>query len=490
MLFGTRSPSLGYCFSFASACALSALVLACSANEGGGGSGGTTASTGGNANTSGGTTNSMGGATSGGSLSGGASALSGGASSTSGGASSSGGARSTGGANTSGAGSTSGGANNTGGASSSGGSGGTTSGGSSGGGAAKGGTSSGGSSGGGAGTAGQASGGSAGAAAAAVRFVGRMDESDAKGPRFAWSGSGVVARFEGTQVAVTLSSGHYTVLVDGQLKPKLVASGSSQSLATGLAAGPHVVELYRRTEANQGESQFLGFNFGGGTLLSPPAAPARRIEVVGDSISCGYGIEGPNMSCPFSADTENHYETYAALSARALSAELVTVAWSGKGVVCNVGGEPANCSNPLPTYYERALPDRANSSWDFQKWQADAVVINLGTNDFSSAMDPTQQKFETGYTALVTKIRSKYPNAWILCTNGTMLTGTDLSTVRGYIRNVVSARNAAGDTKIKAFELNPQEAADGYGCDWHPSKATHVKMATQLTAALKSTLGW
>ena len=99
-------------------------------------------------------------------------------------------------------------------------------------------------------------------------------------------------------------------------------------IAQGLAAGTHVVELYRRTEASQGEAQFLGFDFGSGKLLSPPAAKARRIELVGDSISCGYGDEGANQSCPFTADTENHYLSYGALAARAVDAELITVAWS------------------------------------------------------------------------------------------------------------------------------------------------------------------
>jgi hypothetical protein len=449
-------------------------------NGGQGGAAATSGQSSGGANpTSGGTSTTSGGS------SGGTSA---GTSSTSGGASA-GGSGTTGGATgmnsggtTSGGAGVTGGANATGGASVAG-SGGTVNGGSGSGGTA-------GAAGGGKGGAsGQAGAGAEGGGKAEVHWVGRMDFSDAKGPRFAWSGSGAVARFNGTQVGVTVSSGQYTVLVDGQLRPKLVGSSAVQSLATGLAAGPHTVEIYRRTEANQGESQFLGFDFGSGTLLPPPL-PTRRLEVVGDSISCGYGVEGANATCPFSADTENHYLSYEALAARAVSAELVTIAWSGKGAFCNYGDDATSCVDPMPTYYERALPNRSDSAWDFQKWQADAVVINLGTNDFSTNQDPTKEQFEGAYTALIKKIRSKYANAWILCTNGTMLTGTDLTTVRGYIQNVVTTLSAAGDAKLKSFELTPQAAADGYGCDYHPSKATHVKMADQLTAVLKSTLGW
>lgn len=451
--------------------------------------GGVSASNGGTATSSGGASTSSGGVTaaSGGvtSTSGGITSTSGGANTSSGGGTSvSGGANSASGGANANAGSTAGGASNGGGANTNGGAssakGGATS--------ANGGQST---TNGGSGGAATSSGGVVGTAGstgkAEVRFVGRVDKSDSAGPRFAWSGSGVVASFNGTQVSVKLSSGQFTVLVDGMQKTKLVANGSMASLATGLAAGAHTVELYRRTEANQGETQFLGFDFGGGQLLAPPPAPTRRIEIVGDSITCGYGDEGTSASCMFSPDTENHYLSYGAIAARNVNAELITVAWSGEGIIYNYGDDANSHNNPLPTYYERTLPNRSTSQWDFSTWQADAVVINLGTNDLSTAEDPTQAQFEGAYKDFVTKIRSKYPNAWILLTNGSMLSGTELTTVRTYLKDVATAMN---DPKVKTFDIQPQDGADGYGCDWHPSLATHRKMADQLTSVLKSTLGW
>jgi lysophospholipase L1-like esterase len=208
---------------------------------------------------------------------------------------------------------------------------------------------------------------------------------------------------------------------------------------------------------------------------------------VGDSITCGYGIEGPDMNCGFTPQTENHYLTYAALTARALDAEVSTVAWSGKGVVCNYGDDASSCMNPLPSYYERTLPNRADSAWDFSRFQPDAVVVNLGTNDFSTDDDPTQAEFQAAYLALLQTIRGKYPNARIVCTNGPMLSGTDLTTVRSYIQSVVET---LADPKVQSLEIPAQDGSDGYGCDWHPSQARHEKMAELLTTALKSALGW
>src|SRR5215471_951552 len=63
-----------------------------------------------------------------------------------------------------------------------------------------------------------------------VRYVGRVDTSDPAGGRFAWSGSGVVARFSGTSLGVRLFGGHYTVLIDGVVGPKLVPTSGVNSL--------------------------------------------------------------------------------------------------------------------------------------------------------------------------------------------------------------------------------------------------------------------
>jgi lysophospholipase L1-like esterase len=331
------------------------------------------------------------------------------------------------------------------------------------------------------------------ASAGAVRFVGRVERSSVEGPRFAWSGTGVLARFEGSDsIGVRLGGGQqYTVVLDGAVQAKLVPSSGTTPIAQGLGSGAHTVEIYRRTEANQGESQFLGFELSsGGRWLAPPPPAERRLELIGDSISCGYGNEGADMNCRFSPDTENHYLSYGAIAARTLGAELVTIAWSGKGVVCNYGDGPDSCVDPLSSYYERILPERSDSQWDFSAPPPHAVVINLGTNDFSTSQDPTQAEFEAAYTNLLRRVRSKYRDAVILCTNGPMLNGEELSRVRTYIGNAVQSLNRSGDTKVGVFELKPQEGADGYGCDWHPSRATHQKLAAQLSDALKASLGW
>lgn len=136
------------------------------------------------------------------------------------------------------------------------------------------------------------------------------------------------------------------------------------------------------------------------------------------------------------------------------------------------------------------LQPRADSSWGFGSWQVDVVVINFGTNDFVSEVALTFADFEEGSRALIEAIRVQYPQAYILGTVGPLLTGADLETARASIANVVADFITVGDDRVEAFELAITDGTDGYGCDWHRSLLTHQKMADELIAVLRSTLGW
>lgn len=118
------------------------------------------------------------------------------------------------------------------------------------------------------------------------------------------------------------------------------------------------------------------------------------------------------------------------------------------------------------------------------------MVINLGTNDFSTAVDPTEPEFTGAYVELLERVRTAYPDALILCTVGPLLNGADLTTARAEITAAVEQRVSAGDTRVQSFELAPQDANDGLGCDYHPSLITHEKMADVLTSKLETELGW
>jgi lysophospholipase L1-like esterase len=327
-----------------------------------------------------------------------------------------------------------------------------------------------------------------------VLLIGRFDTSDPAGPKFGWSATTIKANFQGTEVSVKLSStgdNWFNVIVDGTVRtPVNVPAGTSGStpilLASGLSSGTHTIELVRRTEAHVGDAQFLGFTFGSGTLLSPPAASARRIEMIGDSITCGYGNEGTDRYQSFTTKNENAYLAYGSVAARFLGADQITVAWSGKGVIRNYGGDTTDV---MPSIYLRILPYNTTNLWDTSKWIPHVAVINLSTNDYSVGI-PDRTQFTTAYSNFVKKIRAQYPQAHIYCALGPMLSGDNLTSARDYISSVVNSLKSAGDAKVHFIEFPVQLESNGYGEDWHPSIKTHDLMANQLAVQIRTDLGW
>ncbi len=327
-----------------------------------------------------------------------------------------------------------------------------------------------------------------------VRFVGRVDRTNAAGPRFAWPGTTVLARFTGSTIGVRLSgpTTYFDVSIDGvaQSEPLVLIAGKTDyPLATGLSAGPHELSVYRRSEAGiagTGDTTFLGLILDpAGALLAPSPPATRRIEIVGDSITTGYGDQSVNGACPNVLAAQDHDVAFGADAARALGADLITIAWTAKGMYRNNGGD---LTDTMPILYGRTLPDQTTDTWDFTSWIPDAVVIYLGNNDFGRG-DPGQP-YVAAYEAFIARVRSHYPDALIVCTIGPNLADPKLSQERTYVKGIVAATVAAGDNKIDFLEMPQPTAAEGTGCGGHPLASTHKRMGDALVAELKSRLAW
>lgn len=316
------------------------------------------------------------------------------------------------------------------------------------------------------------------------RLVGRFTEDG----RFAWSGSAVELRFVGTDLAVTLEdpgANWMQAEVDGAVRSFALKPGRhTYELLSGLPEGEHVVRITRRTEAFLLPSRFVGFSVPESAWRASPQ-PARRLEVIGDSISAGYGVLGKGPECPFDAATESHPHTYGALAARVLGAELHTEAWSGIGLVHDYDGDTTVV---MPRYYGLILPTEPDSVWDFSKYRPHAVIVNLGTNDFHPT-DPGPL-FVERYVAFLEQLRGHHPTARFYVALGSMLQGAQYERAKEHLLHVIAARAAVGDTAIGLIEFAPIRPEEGLGCQWHPSAATQARMAETLVARLRADLGW
>lgn len=328
-----------------------------------------------------------------------------------------------------------------------------------------------------------------------IQYVGRISFKNPDSPAFTYPGIQINARFEGTSLKMVAKpmSGYFMAQIDKGEPFKVSFNAPLDSvvtLATALPDGIHEVKLMYTIEGYQRKPEFRGFILDNNKQLVPsPALPQRKIEFIGNSITCGYGIESTNPNNGYLDETENHYYTYAARTARALNAQHMAVARSGIGIYRNYAGPKNGNENCMPNEYDYTQLYDHSEAWDFERFTPDVVCINLGTNDTST--EPYDYKLlEEAYRNFLKKVRGHYPKAKIVYLTGTMMSGKALEDVKKALNKVVAEANKAGDKEVYRFDMTPQNGDLGMGADWHPSLWQQEKMAGELTAYLRSLMKW
>lgn len=222
----------------------------------------------------------------------------------------------------------------------------------------------------------------------------------------------------------------------------------------------------------------------------------RRIEFIGDSITCGFGVEAKREDEPFSTATENAEKSYAGIIAEKLGADRMLNCYSGHGIVSGYTDDPAikNGSELVPPYYEKVgrngfrLPSGRTVTdipWDFGAWQPEVIVVNLGTNDLSWCMEYPERKemFRKQYREFLKTVRKNNPTARMLCILGAMGEG-----LNEYMTAAVSDYMAeTGDRNIRSMTLKEQDGKkNGFGALWHPSEVTQRELSETVLNALET----
>lgn len=229
--------------------------------------------------------------------------------------------------------------------------------------------------------------------------------------------------------------------------------------------------------------------------IVPSSSLERKIEFIGDSITCGYGNEGKNGVDVFNTTQENPWKAYAAMTARALKADYHLVSWSGIGIISSYTEEEVPLEDPLmPDLYrytdkslEQAMRKNEFTKWNYARFKPNCIVINLGTNDqsYTKGVPERIEAFRNGYKLFLKQVRDQNPESVILCILGVM--GQELCPT---IASVVEELKNEGDSHLYAKTLPLQLEADEIGADGHPSLTTHRKMAENLTDILQKIMTW
>ena len=334
----------------------------------------------------------------------------------------------------------------------------------------------------------------------------------------ALSGSGVEFTYKGTKLTVTFygdssvkdrddgtvpwkDQARMAVFVDGNLQLDTVIKKEKESFVVfgedeNAICGEHTVRIIKLSEPRMSSVGLGEIRVLAQEPPRPTSASDRYIEFIGDSITCGYGIDTASEANTFSTTTENVSKAFSYLTAAALSADASYVSYSGHGLISGYTGNPdiPTLDELIQPYYEifaysynTFRGKRLETiKWDFEsERKPDTIVINLGTNDASYIMqdDNKLAAFREDYEDFLEQVHLANPRSRIIIAFGLM--GDELFETEKEAAESFAEKTGFSD--IHTFRLTPQDPEkNGYAADYHPSAASHMIAAKELTEYIRS----
>lgn len=321
-----------------------------------------------------------------------------------------------------------------------------------------------------------------------IQYTGRIDFTNPKLPRFWQPGVYITIKFSGTSCDIILqdevlwgkNQNYLEIVVDGKAV-RLQTKGKRDTIqiANNLAEGTHTISIYKNTEANIGYLELVGFRCQ--QILEPDPKPSRKIEFIGNSITCGTGSDQSVIPCGKGVwqDQHNAYLSYGSITARELNAQFHLSAVSGIGLMHSC----CNMNILMPQVFDKISMRNDTINWDFKKYQPDVVTICLGQND--GVQD--SMTFINNYIAFIKKLRKYYPDATIVCLSSPMADANLTAFMKKMLPVVVEQTRKNGDRKIASYFFSKQFRN---GCDSHPDLAEHKQIADELTSFIRKEMKW
>lgn len=321
-----------------------------------------------------------------------------------------------------------------------------------------------------------------------IQYTGRIDFSNPKLPRFWQPGVYFTITFKGPSCEVILNDevlwgsfhNYVQVVVDGKATRWQTRSKTDTlKVAENLSDGKHTLTICKNTEANIGYLELAGIRCE--ELLSPLPKPLRKIEFIGNSITCGASADASMVPCGKGAwhDQHNAYMSYGAVTSRFLNAQYHLSSVSGIGLMHSC----CNMDIVMPRVFDKVSMRNDTIEWNFSQYQPDVVTICLGQND--GIQDSAA--FSNNYISFVKKVRGYYPSARLVLLSSPMADASLKSFMQEVVTAVAGKLAKEGDNKISYYFF---KQVYNKGCDWHPDLNEHQLIAVELTAHLKKIMKW
>ena len=321
------------------------------------------------------------------------------------------------------------------------------------------------------------------------QYVGRIDFSNPARPRFWSPGVYIKAKFKGSVCELLVNDqelwgknhNYIEIQVDDSPPFKIQTTGKQNSLvvADKLSAGEHIITICKNTESNIGYLEFIGLKCA--DLLPLPLKPVRKIEFIGNSITCGASSDLSGIPCGKGVwhDQHNAYLSYGPTVARTLDAQFVLSAVSGIGLIHSCCNLPIT----MPQVFDKIDLRGDSLQWNFKQFQPDVVTVCLGQND--GVQDSL--KFCSAYVAFVEQLRRHYPGAEIILLTSPMGDQRLTTVLKNYLSGITKRIHRNGDKKVSTYFYSKQYHN---GCDSHPDLAEHQQMAEELGRFIKNKMKW
>ena len=333
-----------------------------------------------------------------------------------------------------------------------------------------------------------------------IEYFGRIDFSNPERPLLSGPGAYFKFGFKGTSCELFLRDQHLydqrnyiTIELDGKYDKRFALDSTKKSymVADSLADTEHTMLVCKATEASIGYVEVSGIVCN--ELVELGKKNTHLIEYIGNSITCGMGLDSSDVPCNSGQwyDQHNAYLSYGPLTSRILNADWILSSVSGIGMTrfWNTDGPT------MPQVYNNLYLNNDNSKmWNPGNLNPDLVSICLGQNDFSdgegpkprAALDSTQ--FANDYIGFLKRIRKQYPDAQIACLSSPMIDGEKKVKLFSYLTSIANyMQEKENDAKISVFEFSKSY---NKGCDWHPSREDHVAMAEELLPFYRKIMSW